>query len=78
MAVQIDHEQLEALTQDLMRAIAGPLDRPPDPSNVVMVIAGLAFVTGAVLSASNDCHLHSLYQMLLRAFIADKDEHPLH
>lgn len=74
MAVQIDHEQLDALTQDLMRAIAGPLDRPPNPGNVVMVITGLAFVTGAVLSATNDGHLLSLYQMLLREFIADTDE----
>jgi hypothetical protein len=50
----IDDEQLDEFTQDLMRAVQRPLQRPPSDRNVILVLSGLAFVTAAVVGATED------------------------
>lgn len=77
MASTIDAAQLDDFVQDLMRAIAKPLDRPPDPKNVILVLTGLAFVTGAVLGGT-DATMAALYQRVLRTFLEEHSSDALY
>jgi hypothetical protein len=77
MPAGIDHEHLDALVQDLMQAIAKPLDRPPNAANVILVLSGLAFVTAAVLGGTNDQAMVDFYHKILRGCLPERSPQAL-